>query len=301
MNNEAITRAANKVWLSLKKHSPEILLGFGIAGGITGAVMACRATTKLDEVLKDAKFEIRSIKHEMEVREHADVYSEEDAKKDLALVYSKAALDVAKLYAPSLAVGGFSITCILSSHNIMSKRNVALSAAYDLASASFKDYRNRVVNRFGEQVDKELRYNTVSEKVEETTTDENGKTKKVKSVVEISEPDGYRTFFFDELSPSYTKDRDYNLMWLKSQQAFMNDKLRAKGYVFLNEVREMIGYPPSKDGQMAGWIWDPYDTTKQDVIDFGIIQTGRQGEDSVEPAILLSFEGVRDNIWGFVF
>ena len=81
----------------------------------------------------------------------------------------------------------------------------------------------------------------------------------------------------------------------------MNDKLRAKGYVFLNEVREMIGYPPSKDGQMAGWIWDPYDTTKQDVIDFGIIQTGRQGEDSVEPAILLSFEGVRDNIWGFVF
>ena len=63
MNNEAITRAANKVWLSLKKHSPEILLGFGIAGGITGAVMACRATTKLDEVLKDAKFEIRSIKH----------------------------------------------------------------------------------------------------------------------------------------------------------------------------------------------------------------------------------------------
>ena len=301
MNNEAITRAANKVWLSLKKHSPEILLGFGIAGGITGAVMACRATTKLDEVLKDAKFEICTIKHEMEVREHADVYSEEDAKKDLALVYSKAALDVAKLYAPSLAVGGFSITCILSSHNIMSKRNVALSAAYDLASASFKDYRNRVVNRFGEQVDKELRYNTVSEKVEETTTDENGKTKKVKSVVEISEPDGYRTFFFDELSPSYTKDRDYNLMWLKSQQAFMNDKLRAKGYVFLNEVKEMLGYPPSKDGQMAGWIWDPYDATKQDVIDFGIIQTGRQGEDSVEPAILLAFDGIRDNIWGFVF
>lgn len=301
MNNEAITRAANKVWLSLKKHSPEILLGFGIAGGITGAVMACRATTKLDEVLKDAKFEIRNIKHEMEVREHADVYSEEDAKKDLALVYSKAALDVAKLYAPSLAVGGFSITCILSSHNIMSKRNVALSAAYDLASASFKDYRNRVVDRFGEQVDKELRYNTVNKKVEETTTDENGKTKKVKSVVEISDPDGYRTFFFDELSPSYTKDRDYNLMWLKSQQAFMNDKLRAKGYVFLNEVQEMLGYPPSKDGQMAGWIWDPYDTTKQDVIDFGIIQTGRQGEDSVEPAILLSFEGIRDNIWGFVF
>lgn len=301
MNNETITRAANKVWLSLKKHSPEILLGFGIAGGITGTVMACKATTKLDEVLKEAKFEVRSIKHEMEVREHADVYSEEDAKKDLALVYSKAALDVVKLYAPSLAVGGFSITCILSSHNIMSKRNVALSAAYDLASASFKDYRNRVVDRFGEQVDKELRYNTVNKKVEETTTDENGKTKKVKSVVEISDPDGYRTFFFDELSPSYTKDRDYNLMWLKSQQAFMNDKLRAKGYVFLNEVREMIGYPPSKDGQMAGWIWDPYDTTKQDVIDFGIIQTGRQGEDSVEPAILLSFEGVRDNIWGFVF
>lgn len=301
MNNEAITRAANKVWLSLKKHSPEILLGFGIAGGITGAVMACRATTKLDEVLKDAKFEIRNIKHEMEVREHADVYSEEDAKKDLALVYSKAALDVAKLYAPSLAVGGFSITCILSSHNIMSKRNVALSAAYDLASASFKDYRNRVVDRFGEQVDKELRYNTVNKKVEETTTDENGKTKKVKSVAEISEPDGYRAFFFDELSPSYTKDRDYNLMWLKSQQAFMNDKLRAKGYVFLNEVKEMLGYPPSKDGQMAGWIWDPYDAAKQDVIDFGIIQTGRQGEDSVEPAILLAFDGIRDNIWGFVF
>ena len=58
MNADIIAKAGRlvgKVGLQLKKHSPEICMVAGIAGGIVSTVLACKATTKVDEILEPAK------------------------------------------------------------------------------------------------------------------------------------------------------------------------------------------------------------------------------------------------------
>ena len=182
-----VSTTFSKVSVKLKKHSPEILVVAGVVGTVASAVMACHATTKLDSVLEKSKKDVDAIHKCAENEELAAEYSKDDAKKDLTIVYVQAGVKVAKLYAPAVALGTLSIASIVASHNILKKRNVALAAAYATVDKTFKEYRNRVVERFGAEVDKELRYNIKAKKFEETVTDpDSGKEKKVKSKTSVS-------------------------------------------------------------------------------------------------------------------
>ena len=166
-----VSTTFSKVSVKLKKHSPEILVVAGVVGTVASAVMACHATTKLDSVLEKSKKDVDAIHKCAENEELAAEYSKDDAKKDLAIVYVQAGVKVAKLYAPAVALGTLSIASIVASHDILKKRNVALAAAYATVDKTFKEYRNRVVERFGAEVDKEIRYNIKAKKFEETVTD----------------------------------------------------------------------------------------------------------------------------------
>ncbi len=145
----------NKVGFQLKKHSPEILVVAGVVGTVASAVLACKATLKVDKVLGETKEKMDKVHESAEkgCTAMGEDYSPEDAKKDTVIVYTQTALKLAKLYAPAVAVGTLSITSILASNNILRKRNVALAAAYATIDKSFKDYRNRVVERFGKEID----------------------------------------------------------------------------------------------------------------------------------------------------
>ena len=132
-NNEIISkmsRTVSKIGFQLKKHSPEILVVAGVAGTVVSAVMACKATTKISEILDESKDTIDSIHAVSENEEMAERYSEEDGKKDLMIVYAQTGLKLAKLYAPAVILGGLSIASILASNNILRKRNIAIAAAY---------------------------------------------------------------------------------------------------------------------------------------------------------------------------
>ena len=124
INMTNVTRAINKAGFKLKKHSPEILVVAGVVGAVASAIMACKATMKLSDTLNDTKERVEDF--------HADEtnYTEEEGKKTLTLIYSKAALDIAKLYGPSVVLGGLSNTAILTSNTILRKRNIALDAEY---------------------------------------------------------------------------------------------------------------------------------------------------------------------------
>lgn len=288
-----VSATFGKVGMKLKKHSPEILVVAGVVGTVASAVIACKATTKLDSVLDESKKNIDKIHKCAENDELADEYSKEDAKKDLTIVYIQTGVKVAKLYAPAVALGALSITSIVASHNILRKRNVALAAAYATVDKTFKEYRNRVVERFGAEVDKELRYNIKAKKFEETVTDpDSGKEKKVKSTVNVAATDvnGYARFF-DDSCEAYETNMDYNLMYLRSQQALANDKLKADGYLFLSDVYEQLGIKRTKMSQTVGWIYKPEGNDNGDnFVDFGILETNRETEDGgYEKAILMEF------------
>lgn len=294
--NEIVKKVSStfgKVTVKLKKHSPEILVVAGVVGTVASTVIACKATTKLSTVLAESKDNIDTIHKCMDDESVADRYSKEDAKKDLTIVYVQAGVKVAKLYAPAAILGAVSITSIVASHNILRKRNVAIAAAYATVDKSFKEYRNRVVERFGEDVDKELRYNIKAKKIEETVKDpETGKEKKSKTTVDIANPtvDDYARFF-DETCKHYEENMDYNLLLLKSQQALANDKLITDGFLFLSDVYDMLGITKTKMSQTVGWIYDPEGNPNGDnFVDFGVMVTHRETEDGgYEDAILMNF------------
>lgn len=293
-----LSRKFGKTGLKLKKHSPEILVGVGIVGVVSSTIMACKATTKLDEVLAEPKDKIEKI-HEL--MENPDMvpegkeYTEEDGKKDLTIMYTQSAIKVIRLYAPAVALGTLSIAAILGGHHILRKRNVALAAAYATIDKSFKDYRGRVIERFGAELDKELKYNIKAAEVEETVVDEKGKEKKVKNTVNVADPNVYSEYskFFDESCPGFTKDPEYNLMFLKDQQRYANDLLKSKGYLFLNDVYEMLGIPRTQAGQIVGWIYDEKNPIGDNFVDFGIYdlhkEANRDFVNGYERVILLDF------------
>lgn len=291
---ESLTRTANKVGFKLQKHSPEILVVAGIVGAVASAVMACKATTKLSEITEESKAHLDAIHTAMENPESMPDgdYSEDDGKKDLTIVYAQTAGKIIKLYAPSIILGTLSIGAILTSNNMLRKRNMALATAYAAVDKSFKEYRSRVVERFGEELDRELKYNIRKEQVEETIVDENGEEKTVTKEVEVVDSSAISDFarFYDDGCLGWTKDPEMNLMFLRRQQDAANDRLKDKGYLFLNEVYEMLGIPRSKAGQSVGWIYDKDNVYK---IDFGIYNTHKEPNrnfvNGYEKTILLDF------------
>jgi hypothetical protein len=117
--------------LLTKKYSPELLLGLGIVGGIGCLILACNSTRKLDIVLDDIRFDVENIKIRKEITETESTkygpYSNQEYHKDLAIAYAEGGKDLLRLYWPALTLGVVSLTFILSSHNMMKKRNVALA------------------------------------------------------------------------------------------------------------------------------------------------------------------------------
>ena len=299
---EKFVNVYNGVKGKVEKHSPEILMGVGVVGVVTGTVMACRATLKLNDILEEAQETRDKIKEVASNPNYEDKYTEEDAKKDLAVNCIQTGVKVAKLYAPAVAVGVAGVGCVLASHDIMKKRNVALSAAYLTIDKSFKEYKQRVVDRFGEEVEKEIRYGIKAEEIVETVVDEEGNETTVTETVKTMNPTLYSDYarFFDEASPCWQNDPEYNLMFLRAQQQYANDLLRAKGRLFLNDVYEMLGIEKTKAGQIVGWVYDRENPNGDNFVDFGIYDMSKERVrafvNGYETNILLDFN-VDGNIW----
>ena len=294
LNN--IKKAGYKLKFNGKKHSPEILIFVGVIGTIGSTVLACKATTKLQDIKDEAKDQIDSIHEAAEHPEElSEEYTENDAKHDLTVVYAQTGIKIAKLYAPSVILGTLSIGSIITSHNILRKRNMALAAAYATIDKGFKEYRGRVVERFGKEIDRELRYNIKTKEVETTVKNEDGTeeptTENVKTANFNTESDYAK--FYDDGCTGWDKDPEHNLLVLKKIQAMANDKLQRQGYLFLNDVYKMLNIPITKAGQVVGWIYDEKNPIGDNYIDFGIYdihdERKRAFVNGTEKTIILDF------------
>lgn len=305
MNN--MTRVFNKSLFALKKHSPEIMVVAGTIGLVTSAVMACKATTKLSAILEETKQNVDAIHEAAEtpeiVEEHG--YDEEAAKHDLAITYVHTGVKLAKTYGPAILLGTASVCCILGGHNILRKRNAALSVAYATMDRGFKEYRDRVVERFGEALDRELKYNIKAQEIVEVVTDENGEEKTIVTTVNVADPNQYSSYakFFDECCPDWTKNAEDNLYFLKCQQNTANNMLKRRGHLFLNEVYDLIGVDRTQAGNIVGWVYDEKNPVGDNFVDFGIFNLhdgkARDFVNGRERSILLDFN-VDGDIWSLM-
>lgn len=295
---EKMSTIMGKTELILKKNSPEILLGIGIVGFVGTVVTACRATLKADEVLEYHKRKMKDIKDAKEIADNDKTgelaYDAPLYRQDVAVQYMRTTGNMAKLYAPTIALGTLSLACILTSRNIMQKRYLGVVAAYNGVSAAFEEYRKRVREEYGENLDKHFRYGTTYDKLTEVGVDENGK--KTKTTVDTEQMDS-KTInpgddsirFFDSSNPNWDPNPQFSLMFLRGQQNILNDILHTRGHVFLNEVLDALGFEHTPQGAVLGWISDGYDG----YIDFGLYDPNKESVrrfiNGVDNVILLEF------------
>lgn len=278
------TQKASRQLLLARKSSPQVLFAGGVVGVVATAVLASKATLQLEETLEDINHKKDQAKalHE----QNLDAYSDKDYQQDMAILMVRSVTKVAKLYAPALIVGTASIAALTSSHVILTKRNVALTAAYAALDKGFRDYRDRVINELGEDKDREFLHESEKRKITEKT--ESGQ--KTREVAVATGASIYARFF-DELNTEWQRTPEYNMVWLKAKQNYANDRLNSRGHLFLNEVYDMLGMEHSKAGAIVGWVIS--DDGSDNFVDFGLFNSespaARDFVNGYEASILLDF------------
>ena len=273
-----IVRKTEVVKFNVKAHSPEILIGIGVAGMVTSTVLACRATLKADAVLKERKETLKTFE-ECKDAEDLPEYDEEDLKYDTKILNIQTGVKIVGLYAPAVVAGVFGVSCLVKSNGIHREREASLAAAYASLDQVFKKYRERIVKEYGEEADTKFRFDTR----QETITNEKGEEEQITVVDDISEDD--YSMLFDESSPYWEKNRHYNETFLMNAQATWNKTLRERaminiygiGFVKLTEIYSDLGISLTpkqiKKWKDIGWVVDlndPYDNPKATPIDFGL-------------------------------
>lgn len=295
----SVSRSFHKVGFKLKKHSPEILIVTGVIGIVTSTVMACKATTKVNDIVDETKDMVDKIHDAVENKKHTsdgEEYTQEVANKDLTIVYAQTGLKFVKLYGPAVAIGIASIGCIVGSNHILRKRNIALAAALTAMETSFKEYRGRLIDRFGKDLDRELRFGIKAKEVEEKVVDEKGKETTVTKTVEVVDPNAIHSIYsvvFCEGNSGWTRNAELNKVFLIQQQNYANDKLKLNGVLTLNEVYDMIGAPRTAYGQIAGWVYTDDSSIGDNFVDFGIFDVNNEKAcdfvNGYEKSIILDF------------
>lgn len=260
-------RKGSLLMLKLGKHAPTILAIAGTTGVVATIILATTKTYKhAPDIIDRHNHMMDSIK-EAKVR-HGESYTAKDAREDTLATYLQTGGELGKVYWPVVALGTLSVGCLLGGQHILTKRNVALSAAYKLAQDAFKGYRERVAAELGEEQDFHFANDTVYEKAKTEVVDEdgtvhkkNGQIQRLKSGVPSSM---YARLFakqvFDtenggyEGSSQWSPQFEYNLSNLVLKNAWANEHLQARGYLFLNDIYDELGFPRTKAGQLVGWV-----------------------------------------------
>ena len=292
INTKTLRKSFKKAQLTVRKHSPEILMVAGVIGTVAGAVMACKETLELGDVLDECNQEKIELEEQYVMYEE---YSEDAFKKDQVKLTIKQAAKIVKLYAPSVIMEVTSIGVIFASNDIMRKRNASMAAAYATLNSMYKRYRQNVIESYGEEVDKDMRFGVKHEKV--TEIDEDGNKVKIDArIVDLDNTalaiSDYSRFFQAGCKGFDASSGRYNLLYLKGIQAMFNNKLIADGYVMLNDVYRELGFDTIPEGWSIGWVYDETNPIGDNYIDFGLYEARNKNQRAVndwEPVILMDF------------
>lgn len=195
----------------IKRNSSTILTVVGATGVVATSVMAVKATPKALYLLEKAK-----------------------EKKGEDLTKLEAIQVAGPVYIPSVLVGASTIACIFGA-NMLNKRNqAALMSAYALVDNSYKEYRNKVQELYGDDADKSIKEGIAKDKYEEN---------------DISVDDG-KQLFYDYFSGRYFESTIERVQRAEYQ---INRNLVMRDYAYLNEWYEELGIDPIDSGWDYGW------------------------------------------------
>lgn len=255
--NEKITRAFYSAKLVLKEKAPDILFWTGLTTMVGGTVFAATQTRKLDAILEDAYNEFDSI--------HNGDLDEEAESKELFKAYVKYGLKIAKLYSPAAACTAAGAMCLFASHKEMKNRNASLVAAYSALDSAYRGYRQKVAEKIGAEEEKKI---ALEEPKKEFEIDDNGEVISTKYMDDKSQYSPYARLFVDYTTNEY-KSGMLGVKFLKGQEEYANFLLKSRGYLFLHEVYELLGFELSEASSFVGWRYDE-NNPNPNFVSFGI-------------------------------
>ena len=289
---------ANKAKIKLEKNAPDIMVVVGAAIVVGSAIYACTKTMEAHDILEEANEELEDIKYGLESADGNPEFDEKAARKERMKVYGRMATGLGRCYGPAIIGGATGLGLMLGAHKILKDRNTAITMAYANLLASYNSYRASVREELGEEREFMLRTGSKLQEIE--SVDENGEVTTQNAMVVHDDGSMHSIYarIFDEANINWSRKPSDNLTFIKSQQCFANDKLRAEGFLFLNDVYQMLGFPRTSEGQIVGWIWDPNDEIDDggdNLVDFGIFSNAFQKAEirdfinGYEPCIWLDF------------
>lgn len=254
MNKQTLSKLARDVRLSVSKHSPEILIGFGIAGMLTTTVLAVKATPKALQLIEERK-------EELEVESLTPV---ETVKTTW------------KCYIPAAISGAVSIACVVGANSVNARRNAALATAYKLSETAFTEYRDKVTETIGEKKERVVRDKVSEEQVKKNPV----------SNTEVIVTGRGNTLFFEPLSSRYFYS---DLEKIKRAVNKLNYEINTSPFhnegVTLNDFYDEVGLPGTMTGDGLGWtigtgLIDIYPSAQ-------LVEEGEEHEG--EPCIVLNY------------
>ena len=237
MNKPNVTKYFKMVQRFAKKRSPEILTGIGIAGMVTTAVLAVKATPKALELIEEEKD-----------RQNDELFkaAEECGEEEYAEVTKLKPIEVVKVawkpYVPAVLLGAGSIACLIGANSVHARRQAALYSAYKLSETALTEYKEKVVETVGEKKEKAIRDKVAKEKVEQNPV----------SKTEVFMTGRGESLFYDPIS-----DR-YFMSDMETIRKIVNDLNYAMScgsemYVSLSQLYDELDLKHTRISDEIGW------------------------------------------------
>lgn len=238
MNKPNVTKLLNTAKHVMKKRSPEILTGIGIAGMISTVVLAVKATPKAMELIEEKR---KQKLHETTVEE-AREWSEGAGIPLKPLEVIKVAW---KPYVPAAITGIASVACLIGANSVHVRRNAALATAYQLSTTALSDYREKVIETMGEKKENNIRDKVVKKQVEEHPVAD----------AQIIMTGKGNTLCYDSHSDRYFRS---DIDKIKNAVLNLNERMinGNEMYISLNDFYDEIGLKHTDVGNLIGWRID---------------------------------------------
>ena len=209
--------------MAISKHSPEILMGFGIAGMVATTVLAVRATPKALRCIEEEKEELGT-----------DILTPLETVKATW-----------KCYIPAAVTCVAATGCLIGSCSVSTRRHAALATAYKLSETALDEYREQVIETIGEKKEQTIQEKVNQKQIDKTPVDEHN----------ILSTGRGNTLFLDPLSQRYFRS---DLELVRRAENNINKEILHSlyGTANVNEFYDELGIPRTDTGDMMGWNTD---------------------------------------------
>lgn len=214
---------STKQWTA--KHSPELLVAFGITSMVSAVFFAIKATPKAVDILD---------KMEEEATEEEPVEPIDKVKA------------VAPVYIPTIVATGVGIACIIGASRIHLHRNAVLAAAYTMSETTLTKYSDKIIEEFGKEKADEIRKAADVETMRDNPPPKDVRPMPGSDILS-------QKLFFETLSGRYFYSSVDNIK--KAENEF-NRIMRDECFMSMNDWFDMIGLETTSLGDDLGWNID---------------------------------------------